>query len=141
MVVLDTDHISLLEWTASPERQKLVNRLEQLAVDEIATTIITYEEQVRGWLAMVRRARAITEQIKAYGKLQRHLQTFLDVIVLGFDERAATQFQSLRQARVRVGSMDLRIAAIALAHNATLLSRNLADFHKIPKLRVEDWTV
>jgi tRNA(fMet)-specific endonuclease VapC len=36
--------------------------------------------------------------------------------------------------------MDLKIAAIVPAHEATLLSRNLADFGQIPGLRVEDWT-
>ena len=35
--------------------------------------------------------------------------------------------------------MDLRIACIVLAHNATLLTANLRDFRKIPDLRVEDW--
>jgi predicted nucleic acid-binding protein len=37
--------------------------------------------------------------------------------------------------------LRLKITAIALAHNATLLSRNLVDFGKIPALRVEDWTL
>jgi tRNA(fMet)-specific endonuclease VapC len=37
--------------------------------------------------------------------------------------------------------MDLKIAAIALATDATLLSRNLTDFGKVPGLRVEDWTL
>jgi tRNA(fMet)-specific endonuclease VapC len=36
--------------------------------------------------------------------------------------------------------MDLRIAAVAVAHDATLLSRNLSDFSKVPGLRAEDWT-
>ena len=43
--------------------------------------------------------------------------------------------------KMRVGTMDFRIAAIALAHDALLLSRNLTDFRKVPGLRVEDWTV
>jgi tRNA(fMet)-specific endonuclease VapC len=40
-----------------------------------------------------------------------------------------------------VGTKDLQISAIVLAHDATLLSRNLVDFRKVPGLRVEDWTV
>ena len=37
--------------------------------------------------------------------------------------------------------MDLKIAAIVLANGATLLSRNLSDFRKVPGLKVEDWTL
>jgi len=37
--------------------------------------------------------------------------------------------------------MDLKIAAIVLAQNATLLTRNLSDFRKVPRLKVEDWTL
>jgi tRNA(fMet)-specific endonuclease VapC len=39
-----------------------------------------------------------------------------------------------------VGTMDLKIAAIALSRNATLLSANLADFRQVPRLKVLDWT-
>ena len=35
--------------------------------------------------------------------------------------------------------MDLRIASIAIANDATLLSRNLKDFSRVPGLRVENW--
>jgi tRNA(fMet)-specific endonuclease VapC len=37
--------------------------------------------------------------------------------------------------------MDLRIAAIALTRQFTVLSRNLVDFQKVPGLLVEDWTL
>jgi len=60
--------------------------------------------------------------------------------VLGFDEAAATEFQRLHRRRLRMGTMDLKIAAIVLSHDATLLSRNLSDFNQIPELHVEDCT-
>jgi tRNA(fMet)-specific endonuclease VapC len=35
--------------------------------------------------------------------------------------------------------MDLKIASIALAHDATLLTRNTRDFAQVPGLRIENW--
>jgi predicted nucleic acid-binding protein len=52
----------------------------------------------------------------------------------------AAVFQRLRRARVRVGTMDLKIATIVVSRDATLLSRTLADFRQVPGLQVEDWT-
>jgi len=60
--------------------------------------------------------------------------------VLPSDEAAAQRFAQLRQKKVRIGTMDLRTAAIALSRSTTLLSRNLADFQQVPGLVVEDWT-
>lgn len=59
--------------------------------------------------------------------------------ILPFDDPAADQFESLRQAKVRIGTMDLKIASIALVHDATLPSANARDFEQVPGLRVEDW--
>jgi tRNA(fMet)-specific endonuclease VapC len=61
--------------------------------------------------------------------------------VLDFDENAADVFQRLRQARIRTGTMDLKIASIVLSRGDTLLSRNLVHFSKVPDLHVEDWSV
>ena len=60
--------------------------------------------------------------------------------VLAFDEQAAVTLHRLRRARIHIGTMDLKIAAIALCHDAMLLSRNLADVRQIPDVWVEDWT-
>ena len=60
--------------------------------------------------------------------------------ILPFDKGAAQIFDSLRHQKVRVGTMDLRIAAIALGRQYTVLTRNLADFQRVPGLRAEDWT-
>jgi tRNA(fMet)-specific endonuclease VapC len=52
---------------------------------------------------------------------------------------AADRFDALRASRIRIGTKDLRIAAIALEHDALLLSANLVDFEQVPGLRIEDW--
>lgn len=70
----------------------------------------------------------------------QHLDNYRRIPVLAFDEAAAVVFQRLRRTRLRIGSMDLKIAAIVLSRDATLLSRNLADFRQVPGLWVEDWT-
>jgi tRNA(fMet)-specific endonuclease VapC len=141
MVVLDTDHLSLLERRPSAEGRNLEARLEERESSLKSTTIITYEEQKRGWMAHASRAKTVAEEIRAYSRLMTHLQSFRSIQVLPFDERAGTEYQRLRRLRLRIGTMDLKIAAIVLAHNATLLSRNLADFRKVPGLKVEDWTI
>lgn len=140
MFVLDTDHVSVLEWESRSEVRRLQLRIRNLARGDVATTVVSYEEQMRGWLAFVARARTLPQQIEAYRRLKQHLDNYRLISVLPFDEEAAAQFQKLQRLRLRIGVMDLRIAAIALANNGVLLSRNLGDFQKVPNLTVEDWT-
>jgi len=68
----------------------------------------------------------------------------LDTDHLSVLKRGGAQAEVLRprlqQQRIRIGTMDLKIAGITLAHGATLLSRNVTDFQKVPGLLVEDWT-
>src|SRR5437762_12672425 len=115
MVVLDTDHLSLLEWKERPDTQLLRERLNRLPVEEVTATIISFEEQARGWLTYLAQTRSMAQQIEAYRRLRRQLENYCRIVVLEFDERAATEFQRLRQARMRVSTMDLTIAAIALS--------------------------
>ena len=141
MFVLDTDHMSALEWGSGAAGQRLIARLNTLSEGEAATTIITFEEQMRGWLSVLARSRSLNEQVEAYRRLKQLLNNYLKIAVLEFDAKAATEFQRLKQSRIRIGTMDLKIAAIALTHDATLLSRNLTDFRQVPGLKVEDWTL
>jgi tRNA(fMet)-specific endonuclease VapC len=71
MLVLDTDHVSLLQWGGGEEAERLRARL-QIAGEEVAVTVISYEEQTRGWLAYVARARTLGQQVEAYRRLRRH---------------------------------------------------------------------
>jgi tRNA(fMet)-specific endonuclease VapC len=140
MVILDTDHLSLLQWNMGTEGRRLAKRLAVIPADEIVTTIINFEEQMRGWLSYLGKARTVTQQIEAYSRLTRHLEYYRQIPVLSFDETAAVEFQRLRKQHHRLGTMDLKIAAIVLSKGATLLSRNLSDFCRIQGLRVETWT-
>ena len=83
----------------------------------------------------------MADQVTAYSYLQRHLQVFCSTPLIGFDPLAATMMQHLQQQRIRIGTMDLRIASIAPANGATLLTRNVTDFQKVPGLRFKDWIV
>ena len=69
------------------------------------------------------------------------LDDFATRPVVGFVRSAAAEFERMLRLKLRIGTMDLRIAAIAIAQDALLLSKNLTDFRKVPGLRVEDWTV
>jgi tRNA(fMet)-specific endonuclease VapC len=78
--------------------------------------------------------------VETYERLQALLRFFNEIPVLGYTRVAAARFENLRHSRLRVGSMDLKIAAIALSQDGVLLSSNLKDFNQVPNLRVEDWT-
>jgi tRNA(fMet)-specific endonuclease VapC len=139
-VVLDTDHLSVLQWREQPACDRLLARLDPLPPDDVATTIISFQEQVQGWLAYLNRARKAEQIVLAYAKLEEIWRWFLKMNVLSFAEDAQARFAELRRQCPRVQTMDLRIASIVLVSNATLLSRNLRDYKQVPGLVVEDWT-
>ena len=137
MLILDTDHISELR-RGSPLAQVLLDRLGA-AKQQIGTTIISIEEHLRGRLAQTARARDPQRAIQLYGRLQEFLQDLPQWLILPWDQKSAELFRDLQSQRLGVGTMDLKIASIVLANGAKLLSRNLRDFERIPKLDVEDW--
>ncbi|HWN97585.1 MAG TPA: PIN domain-containing protein [Methylomirabilota bacterium] len=139
MIILDTDVLSIVQRADGREYEKLVSSLDA-ADDEVAVSIISFEEQMRGWLAFIARGKSTNDQIRGYGYLHALLDDFATRPVLDFDRRCASEFEGLIRAKVRIGTMDLKIAAIAIAHDALLLSKNLIDFRKVPGLRVDDWS-
>lgn len=139
MIVLDTDSLGILQRASGDEFQRLSSRLKNAPDWPFYVTIVTFEEQMRGWLAHIARAKTPEKQIVAYSRLRTLLDDFRTRPVLDLDEHAMAEFQRLVKLKIRIGTMDLRIAAIVLSHGATLISRNLVDFHKVPGLTVEDW--
>jgi tRNA(fMet)-specific endonuclease VapC len=139
MIVLDTDHLSCLEW-GSTESSVLRERLGESVDQNVVVSIISYEEQVRGWMALLAKFHDVHEQVHAYARLRRFVELQCSVPLLNFSEAAAQQFQALRQMKIRIGTMDLKIAASCLCENALLLTRNAKDFSQVPGLRFADWT-
>ena len=139
LYLLDTDHVSLLD-RGGPEGARIRARLRSLPGDDVATTIVSYEEQIRGWMARIARAANFRDQITDYAQLHQQLRNYCAITVLDFDGQAVSVLARLRALRIRIGTMDLKIASIALAHDAVLLTRNVTDFSKVPDLKVDDWS-
>jgi tRNA(fMet)-specific endonuclease VapC len=140
LYLLDTDHVSLLN-RGGETMQRIKTRIAAQSPDTVAVSIVTYEEQFRGWTAELAKVQAVDKQMETYARLNRMRQYYCATPVLLFDEKCLAQFQTLWIQRLRVGTMDLKIAATALANNATLITRNTSDFSKVPGLTVEDWTI
>jgi tRNA(fMet)-specific endonuclease VapC len=138
VLVLDTDHLAEIDRNSVVGRAA-IDRLRRSSA-EIATTIVSIEEQLRGWLSVIARWQAEPHrQIDGYTRLQSRFEFYSEWIVLPWTSAAADTFVGLRKQKLRVGTMDLKIASIVLSQNATLLTRNLGDFSKVPGLRIENW--
>jgi tRNA(fMet)-specific endonuclease VapC len=112
--------------------------MSQYAASDFFLSIVSFHEQVLGANAFIARSRTRESVLRGYEMLELCLIDFNRFRVLPFDEPAAMQFDALR-SQLRIGAMDLRIAATALSHSLTLLTRNTVDFAKVPNLLVEDW--
>lgn len=119
----------------STEGLNIRARLARVPLDGVSASVISYEEQIRGWMSVITQAPTAERQAPIYAQLRRLLRFYCNTPLLACDGAAVQEFE-----RLRVGTMDLKIAAIALAHGATLLTRNLGDFGKIPGLRAENWS-
>ena len=134
--VLDTDTLSLLQRGNST----VGARFSQYDADEVATTIVSVEEQLSGWYTLLRRAKTATELVPVYQRMSDTVRFLSALPILTFTETAARTYDQLRRAWPRRGRMDLRIAAIVMAFDAVLVSRNLEDFDAIDGLTVVDWS-
>lgn len=135
--VLDTDHVSLFQQNYPI----LTGRINAVNPEEIGVTVITLEEQFYGRLNGIRRANSPEKLISAYAKLSATWNYFATVNLLDFDLDASNCFAELLRLKIRIGTQDLRIAAVVMSRNAILVTRNRRDFERVPGLRFEDWTI
>jgi len=137
LYVLDTDIVGF----AFQRHPTVLQHLQRLPDEDLVVTmIITFGEDLGGWLPACRRAPDGAARARAYARLQRGLDFYQQWVCLPFDEAAAAIFDQLRTQKLRVGTNDLAIAAITLAVSGILVTRNTVDFQHIPGLVLEDWT-
>ncbi|MBC7808905.1 MAG: type II toxin-antitoxin system VapC family toxin [Akkermansiaceae bacterium] len=139
--LMDTDHFSLFT-RATAEGAAIRRRLRAVAPDDYGTTVVTYEEQCRGWLDKIHQAQTPEARVEAYSLLKENLDVFSRIAVVSYTAEADAEFVTLKKIlKNKVGTKDLRIAAIAIVNEATLLTRNTRDFARVPGLLFDDWTV
>ncbi|MEI6332520.1 MAG: type II toxin-antitoxin system VapC family toxin [Pseudanabaena sp. ELA645] len=139
MYIFDTDHLSLIQRNGQ-EGKRILAKLAEIEDPEVSVTVITYEEQIRGRFAFLAKAKTLDEQIFAYQGLQQLAINYQAIAIVPFSRASALEHQRLRKAYPRLGNMDLKIAAIALTNNATLVTRNKSDFAQIVELSIDDWS-
>jgi len=137
LYLLDSDHLSLLQRGNEAFREHILKAPHS----QVYNSIVSVEELLRGRLAQIRRAQDSVELIKAYYWFSKTLDFLSGFKILKYDQKAETHFQELCSKKIRIGSQDLKIAAIALSNKAILLTRNQKDFEQIPGLEMEDWSI
>jgi tRNA(fMet)-specific endonuclease VapC len=103
---------------------------------ELAIAAPVWHELRFGWLRMPGGQRR-----DAIGRFVHDVAGQLPV--LAYDAQAARVHAELRAQREQLGQtlpfVDGQIAAIAIAHGITLVTRNTRDFTDLPGLRLVDW--
>ena len=137
LYILDTDHISL----SQRKDPTILQRMAEVGQNALAITIVTVEEQIKGRFNVIKRASSGQKLIRAYAYLQTTFVHLNTMQILSFDQAANAHYEALRKQKIRIGTQDLRIAAIALGVNGIVVTRNWKDFEKVPNLTLEDWTI
>lgn len=137
MHLFDSDTLSHL-WA---KHERVVERLRRCEDTEIGTTSITKSEILRTRCENLLKAATPADLVRAQQRLDRSEQKLAELPVAPFDEVAGSQLRQLEQVKAlkRIGRADLLIACIALANDATLVTRNLKHFRQVPNLKVENW--
>ena len=141
MFLFDTNHISVWQRGEGAQYETLCTHLEKCNGDQIDVCIVSFHELVNGWNAFSAKKRNSDSLVRIYLESEKILRDFSLMQMLSFDSKAAVVFDDLNHQSLRVGSMDLRIASIAIANQMTLITKNSVDFERVPRLSIQDWLI
>jgi tRNA(fMet)-specific endonuclease VapC len=136
MKVLDTDTLTLL----LQGQPKVVERRRQES-EEVVIGVVSRIEVFQGRFASLVKAANGEELKRGQQRLDQAERDLGPFRVLPITDAVAEEFDHLRQIKglKKIGRNDLLIASIALGNRATLVTRNVKDFQKVPGLQVENW--
>jgi len=134
--LLDTDTLTLFQHGQEALVQRIVAAFH---AKSLGVTIISIEEQLDGRHAYRRRAKTNVQIANAYQSFTDSVRALSGINIVTFSEPAIARYNMLLAMKLNVGKMDLRIAAIALEAGATVITRNLRDFQRVPELVCENW--
>ncbi len=136
MKLLDTDILTLF----FAGNAAVVERVRH-ETETIATSVITRIEVLRGRFEAILKADDGTQLERAQQKLLATERDLTAFAIIPIDGAIAARFDKLRKQKKlkKIGRADLLIASIALAHGATLVTRNVRHFKQVPGVAVENW--
>ena len=134
--VLDTDTLSLYQRNHTP----VLNAISTHSIDQLSICTVTVEEQISGWSSLARTARAPQRREQASLFLAALVRSWNRFALAPFAMPSILRFDTIQKLKLNVKNNDLRIAAIALELGATVVTRNLRDFGRVPGLPIEDWS-
>ncbi len=128
--LLDTDICIYILNGGNP---KLEKKFRSVAFERICVSTITQAELYYGAL----------HSLRPQKNLDR-IKEFLDPLeIIPFDSAAALAFAQIKESLVKkgnvAGSMDMLIAAVAKAHDFSIVTNNLKHFKPVPGIAVENW--
>jgi tRNA(fMet)-specific endonuclease VapC len=128
--MLDTDTCIALIKRQPPG---LIQRLLAKALGDVGVSTITVGELQFGAAKSAK-----TEQNRA-----ALAQFLLPLDIVSFNEDAAAHYGSIRafleKKGTPIGALDTLIAAHALSRDCVLVTHNVREFKRVPRLRIEDW--
>lgn len=137
--LLDTDHLTLLAQQDGAEWAAIAGHINRCGQENVAAAVVSFHEQVLGCHNQLNQARKPAQLVRWDLLMAELLEMYAALPLVPFDDAAAAVLAAL-PGNLRIGTMDLRIAAAALSRNLVVVTRNLRDFGQVSGLRIEDWT-
>jgi tRNA(fMet)-specific endonuclease VapC len=118
----------------------VIAHVSTVAPGDLATSVITIEEQLSGWYTELRQAKRVERLAWAYRRLAATIRFLVKIQIVDFDEPAIQRCQELKKLKLKIRKMDLRIAVTVIERGGVLVTRNIRDFKQVPGLKIEDWS-